>query len=64
MKRRELLRHLKAHGCEFYREGTRHTVWWNPQTGRKESVPRHTEIGAQLSRRICRNLSVPELRGA
>ncbi|MBM3836604.1 MAG: type II toxin-antitoxin system HicA family toxin [Verrucomicrobia bacterium] len=64
MKRRELLRHLHEYGCEFYREGGEHTVWWNPRTRRKEAVPRHAEIGRNLSRKICRNLSVPEPRGA
>ncbi len=64
MKRRELLRHLQAHGCRFYREGSDHSVWWNPQTHRKEAVPRHTEIGRILSRKICRGLSVPEPSGS
>lgn len=27
MKRRELIRHLEAHGCEFLREGRDHTVY-------------------------------------
>ena len=63
MKRRELLQHLQMHGCEFYREGGNHSVWWNPQTRRKEAVPRHTELGKHLARRICRNLSIPEPSG-
>lgn len=44
MKRRELLQHLQSEGCEFVREGGGHTVWRNPQNGRRESVPRHQEI--------------------
>ncbi|MEI7935383.1 MAG: hypothetical protein WCK27_01730 [Verrucomicrobiota bacterium] len=36
----------------------------NPATGAVESVPRHVEIGKFLSRKICRQLSVPEPRGA
>lgn len=44
MKRRDLLRHLEAHGCEFLREGGGHTVYVN-RTARKASVvPRHREI--------------------
>lgn len=59
MKRRELLGHLQEHGCAFVREGSSHSIWTNPQTGRKEAVPRHNEIKKHLARSICRNLSVP-----
>jgi predicted RNA binding protein YcfA (HicA-like mRNA interferase family) len=64
MKRRELLRHLQAHGCQLEREAGQHSLWKNPQTKAVEAVPRHTEIGKHLSRKICRKLSVPEPRGA
>jgi mRNA interferase HicA len=64
MKRRALLGHLQAHGCVLVREGASHSIWSNPQTGRKEAVPRHNEIKKHLARSICRNLSVPLLPGA
>jgi predicted RNA binding protein YcfA (HicA-like mRNA interferase family) len=59
MNRRVLLRHLKEQGCVPLREGGSHSIWSNPQTGRKEAIPRHNEIKKHLSRSICRNLSVP-----
>lgn len=59
MKRRELLRHLQEHGCVSAREGGSHSIWQNPTTGRKEAIPRHTEIKKFLARSICKNLSVP-----
>ncbi|MCG3149469.1 MAG: hypothetical protein PCFJNLEI_02931 [Verrucomicrobiae bacterium] len=59
MKRRELLSHLQQHGCVIVREGGSHSIWSNPQTGRKEAIPRHNEIKKFLARSICRNLSVP-----
>jgi mRNA interferase HicA len=59
MKRRALLGHLQEHGCVAVREGGSHSVWVNPQTGRKEAIPRHSEIKKYLARSICRNLSVP-----
>jgi len=31
MKRRELLRHLHQSGCLLFREGRRHTVYFNPE---------------------------------
>ena len=59
MKRRALLGHLQVHGCVPVREGASHSIWSNPQSGRKEAIPRHTEIKKHLARSICRNLSVP-----
>lgn len=64
MKRRDLLRHLQAHGCRLDREGAKHSLWMNPANGAVESIPRHVEIGKYLSRKICRQLSIPEPRGA
>jgi predicted RNA binding protein YcfA (HicA-like mRNA interferase family) len=59
MKRRALLSHLQGHGCVPVREGASHSIWGNPQTGRKEAVPRHTDIKKHLARSICRRLAVP-----
>jgi predicted RNA binding protein YcfA (HicA-like mRNA interferase family) len=59
MKRRTLLGHLQEHGCHWLREGGSHSVWVNPQTGRRETIPRHNEIKKHLAKSICRNLSVP-----
>jgi len=59
MKRSSLLQHLRRHGCYLKREGRAHSLWCNPQTGAVEAVPRHTEIPNGLTRKICRNLSVP-----
>ena len=61
MKRRALLSHLRAHGCELVREGGRHSIFWNPATGRTSSVPRHAEINDFLARKICRDLDVPSI---
>jgi mRNA interferase HicA len=44
MKRRELLEHLQQRGCELLREGGSHSIWTNPQTGRREAIPRHPEL--------------------
>ncbi|MDE2180308.1 MAG: type II toxin-antitoxin system HicA family toxin [candidate division NC10 bacterium] len=61
MKRSELLRHLRKHGCYLKREGGSHSLWANPQTGAVEAVPRHTEIPNKLAKKICLSLSVPEI---
>ena len=59
MKRRDLIRHLVDHGCEFVREGGNHSWWRNPGSGRRSSVPRHNEISDYLARKICRDLGIP-----
>ena len=61
MKRSSLFQHLRRHGCYLKREGRAHSLWCNPQTGAVEAVPRHTEIPNGLTRKICSNLSVPEV---
>ena len=54
MKRGDLLRHLRKHGCHLKREGRAHSLWTNPTTGAVEAVPRHTDISDVLARKICR----------
>ncbi|MCH6549377.1 MAG: type II toxin-antitoxin system HicA family toxin [Proteobacteria bacterium] len=59
MKRKQLLRHLRAQGCELLREGGRHSWWHNPDKNKRSAVPRHTEINDILANKICRDLGVP-----
>ncbi len=60
MKRRDLIRHLENHGCEFLREGAEHTVYVNRAAIRSSTVPRHREINEFLARKIFRDLQVPD----
>jgi len=41
MKRRDLLRHLEKHGCEFLREGANHTIYVNRRAQKSSAIPRH-----------------------
>jgi mRNA interferase HicA len=59
VKRRALLKHLRERGCEFLREGRRHTVYVNRQAQRSSTVPRHAEIPDRLARKICKDLGIP-----
>ena len=59
MKRRDLLRHLEQHGCEFLREGGSHTVYVNRTAKKASTIPRHNEINQDLARKICKDLDVP-----
>jgi len=58
MKRRLLVRHLLEQGCLLIREGARHSVYFNPSTGKTSTVPRHVEINDYLARKICRDLGI------
>jgi len=60
VKRRDLIRHLESHGCEFLREGGNHTVYVNRRARKTSTVPRHREVDDQLARKICRDLDIPE----
>jgi mRNA interferase HicA len=60
MKRTELIRHLKRHGCELKREGSAHSLYWKPETGKRSAVPRHREVNDITARKICRDLEIPE----
>ncbi|MEX2384164.1 MAG: type II toxin-antitoxin system HicA family toxin [Thermoanaerobaculia bacterium] len=60
MKRADLVRHLERLGCEFLREGGRHSVYINRPARKTSTVPRHREINDYLARKICRDLDVSE----
>jgi len=62
MKRRALLKHLKKHGCELIREGSRHSIYWNPENNNTSTVPRHSEIKDLLSNKICQDLGIPRIK--
>ncbi len=59
MKRRALIQHLERHSCALLREGARHSVYFHTATHRTTAVPRHTEIGEALARKICKDLGIP-----
>jgi len=62
MKRGDLLRHLREHGCALVREGGNHSWWHNPAQNRRSAVPRHNEINDYLARKICKDLGIPFVR--
>jgi len=59
MKRKELLKYLRSQGCEFIREGGRHSWWYNPTLNRRSAIPRHSEIRDILAKKICKDLGIP-----
>jgi predicted RNA binding protein YcfA (HicA-like mRNA interferase family) len=60
MKRSDLIRHLRLHGCVLLREGGKHSIYCNPANNQTSAVPRHREINDFLCRKICRDLGISE----
>lgn len=42
----------------LHRHGSRHDIYLNPSTGKRQPVPRHSEIDEALARHIKRQLGV------
>jgi predicted RNA binding protein YcfA (HicA-like mRNA interferase family) len=51
MKRTDLIRHLERSGRALFREGGKHTVYKNVNSGMMTAVPRHREIKENLIKR-------------
>jgi predicted RNA binding protein YcfA (HicA-like mRNA interferase family) len=60
MKRNEFIRWLTKNGCILHRHGGRHDIYYNPANGKKQPVPRHTEIDDDLVKHILKHLGLPE----
>lgn len=58
MKFADLERHLRRRGCELYREGGNHSIWWNPTNRKITSVTRHREVKDNTARAICKQLEI------
>ncbi len=60
MKRKEFIKILNKAGCVLIRHGRNHDLYQNPATGKKQPVPRHTEIDKKLVRHILKHLEIHE----
>ncbi|MBU3935871.1 type II toxin-antitoxin system HicA family toxin [Patescibacteria group bacterium] len=60
MKRQELLRKLRNEGCVLFRAGGNHDIYINPKSGKKQPVPRHSEIDEYLAKHILRYLGLEQ----
>jgi mRNA interferase HicA len=58
MKRTKLIKHLSKNGCYILREGKRHSIYYNPISGRTSAIPRHPEIKQFIAEKICKDLGV------
>lgn len=58
MKRVDLLKLLKKNDCVLVREGAKHSLFFNTETRKSSTVPRHAEINDFLAKKICRDLGI------
>ena len=58
MKRKEFIKKLMHEGCILLRPGSRHDIYINPKTGKKQPVPRHNEIDNALAKHIRKYLGL------
>ena len=57
MKRKDLIKKLKESGCILIRHGSRHDLYKNPATDKKQPIPRHKEIDEHLAKHILKLLT-------
>jgi mRNA interferase HicA len=57
MKRKELIKTITSSGCVLLRHGDRHDLYQNLRTGKKQPIPRHSEIDEILARHIIKELT-------
>jgi len=57
MKRKELIKRISSAGCVLVRHGTRHDLYRNQKTGKKQAIPRHNEIDENLAKHILKELA-------
>ena len=58
MKRKEFIQLLTKAGCKLHRHGRKHDVYINPVSGKKQPVPRHSEIHDKLAKHILKYLGL------
>jgi len=63
LKKRDLIKHLKLHGCIQLKGGSKHDKWFNPSNNQKTAVPRHNDLNTFTARSICKQLGIAIIEG-
>jgi hypothetical protein len=53
-----LIREVVRAGCYLKRHGSNHDVYFNPKTGKKAPIPRHSQIKETLAELIKKQLGI------
>lgn len=59
LRRSDLERHLRRHGCAFVRHGGGHDIWKSASGLKQAAVPRHRDVAMGTCRAICKQLEIP-----
>ena len=52
MKRRDIIKKLEENGYQFKRHGSKHDIYYSPQTKKTVPVERHREIHDDFAKKI------------
>ena len=58
MKRNDFIKILSDNGVVFFRSGSKHDIYRQNMTGKKVSVPRHSEIDNILVQEILKEVKI------
>jgi len=58
MKRSAFIQQIIKEGCVLLRPGAKHDIYINLSTGKKQPIPRHTEIDNNLAKHIRKYLGL------
>jgi mRNA interferase HicA len=58
MKRIKLIKHLEDKGCYLLREGSNHSIYYNPLNARISTIPRHNDVKFFIATKICKDLEI------
>lgn len=61
VKRNKFIKHLAAHECFLHRNGGKHDIFKNAQSGKKTTIPRYPSIDKNLCDLICKQLDVEKM---
>jgi mRNA interferase HicA len=61
LKREVFIKYLRKNGCLLLREGSRHSVFLNPENGKQTTVARHPELDDLMCKIICKQLEIPKI---
>lgn len=60
MKRQKFIKHLNNHNCTLDRNGGKHDIYINNDTGEWSTVPRHRTLRKFTAFSICKQLGIPK----
>jgi mRNA interferase HicA len=59
MKLHQFIKYIEDNKSTFYREGKKHTIYFNSINKQVSSIPGHMEINIFFSKKICNDLGIP-----